>query len=120
MFGTARCHAPPVGTTEQRRAGTALVVFGGLNALLGLVGLMGGGQALVVGLTAAMGVVFVLLGLLVRDGSRPATVAAVALLGLLLAFYVLMLVQDATVQLVVWVLITGAFAYLAVRALRSL
>lgn len=109
-----------VGTSEQRTAGTALVVFGGLNALLGLIGLMGGGQARVVALTAAIGMVFVLLGLLARDGSRPAILAAVTLLVLLLAYELVNLARSPSIRIVIWVLITGALAYLMVRALRSL
>lgn len=109
-----------VGTREERAAGTALIVFGVLNALLALVGLMGRGDARIVAFMAALGVLFVLLGLLVRDGSRPAIVASVVLLGLLLALELANLAADPDVQLVIWVLITGGLAYMVIRAQRSL
>ncbi len=106
-------------TSEQRAAGFGLVAFGALVALFGVLGLIGGGPAVMVGLTLAVGVVFVLLGLLMWGGSRPATVAALILLGLLLAFQLVSLARNPNVQLVIWVLIIGILAYLTLRALRS-
>lgn len=106
-------------TTQQRGAGTALLVLGGFNALVGAVGVLAGGAPGVFGFAVLAGVVFVALGLGVRGGSRQAIVAAAVLLGLLLAWQLVQLVLDPGVQLAVRMLITGAVGALVVRAYRG-
>jgi hypothetical protein len=119
VIGSGAEREAGVETSEQRTAGFGLLAFGALVVLFGLLSLVGGGSAALVGLTLAVGVVFVLLGQLIRAGSRQATVAALVLLGLVLVFELVSLVTNPGVQLVIWVLIIALLTYLTVRALRS-
>lgn len=106
-------------TTRERSAGTALLVLGGFNALFGAVGMLAGGVLSAFGLAALAGVVFIALGLGVRNGSRQAIIVAAVLLGLLLAWQLVQLVRDPGAQLAVRVLITGAVTALVIRARRG-
>lgn len=106
-------------TTRERSAGTALLVLGGFNALFGAVGMFAGGVLSAFGLAALAGLVFVVLGLGVRNGSRQAIIVAAVLLGLLLVWQLVQLVLDPGTQLAVRVLITGAVTALVIRAQRG-
>jgi hypothetical protein len=119
MLAVGAVEVMSMGSGEQRAAGFALLAFAALNALFGLLGLIGGGPAGVVGLTLVVAAVVAVLGLLVRGGSRSATLVAVALLGVLLAYELVSVVRQPRAQLVIWVLIIAALEVLVFRALRS-
>ncbi len=107
---------------EDRSAGLALIVLGGVNAVLGLVlALAGGDPGVRTGgiVTVVAGAVLVALGVAIRGGSRAAAVAALVLLGLLLLFQLYTLVAGADASALVRLAVTGLVLFLVVRAVRA-
>jgi hypothetical protein len=121
MAGAQRAGLP---TQEQRSAGLGVLVLGGLNAVLGLLltlAAMNAGEpaALLYGAVAAGGVVLVALGRRIRQGSRAATVAAMALMGVLAVGEIVLLVTAPDGQAVFRLIVTGLVLWLLARAYRS-
>jgi len=108
-----------MGTQEQRTAGTALIVLGGLNALLGLLGLFGGTLLTTFALLTLIGVAIVVLGVLMRRGSRSATLVSLVVLGLLLVNQLVLLVVSPDATTVLRIAITALLAYLTYRAYQT-
>jgi hypothetical protein len=106
---------------ESRSAGLALIVLGGVNAVLGLVLALAGGELARTGgiVTVVAGAVLVALGVAIRAGSRAAAVAALVLLGALLLFQLYTLVVGADLSALVRVAVTGLVLFLVVRAVRA-
>lgn len=108
------------GTSAHRAAGAGLLILGGLNALLGLLGLVGGGDVLVFGVTLAGGLVVAVLGWLVRRGSRPVTLAALVLLALFGLSQLVLLLTTGDLTALVWVAVAGLLGWLSFRALQRI
>jgi len=109
-------------TREGRAAGLALIVLGGINAVLGLVLVLAGGDPGVRtggGATVAAGAVLVGLGVAIRAGSRAAAVAALVLLAVLLLFQLYTLIAGADASALVRLAVTGLVLFLVVRAVRA-
>lgn len=108
-------------TREQRTAGLAVLVLGGLNALLGLVGTLAApaGDRLPFALTLLAGVVLLVLGFQLRLGSRAAALVALVLLSALGVFQLVLLAVSPDLSTVFRLLITVGIAWLVLRARGS-
>jgi hypothetical protein len=106
------------GTDAQRNAGLGLLLLGGYNALLGLISLAGGGDPAFFGATLAGGLVLCGLGWLVGRGSRPATLTAFGLLGLLALSQVAILAATGNADSVVQLVVAALLLWLCWLALR--
>lgn len=115
------------GASQQERtdsAGLLLWILAVVNAFGGvLLMIRGGGDETVAALgiaTLAIAVVFAGLGFFVRRGSQAAVIAAVIVLGLVLAFRMVPLLSgDLRVTHVVSVVVTAAVLVLVARAVRT-
>lgn len=108
----------PGAAATQRTAGIALMVLGALNVAGGAL-LAAAGAAWVGTLVLLAGVALVGIGVMVRRGSRPATVAAAVLLALLAVLQVVGLLTSPGGASLVRLLLTAVLLWLVVRALRA-
>ncbi len=108
-------------TREQRTAGMAVLVLGGLNALLGLAGTLAApaGDRLPFAVTLLAGVVLLVLGFQLRLGSRTAALVALVLLVALGVFQLVLLAIAPDLTTVLRLLITAGIGWLVLRARRS-
>lgn len=100
-------------------AGLGLMILGGLNAALGLLGLLSGVSPGSFALTAVLGLAFVGLGWRVRGGSRQAALVGLVLLGALIVLQLVVLVTAPDALVVIRLAITGGLAFLLFRAQQT-